>query len=124
MKMKLFIVLFSLVFYQSSFSAGSVLVQLSCIDANGGNAEITIAGEYIWISYSDQNNGASQANGYSNSEGGFFLNQGDLGCGQGANISIDAALLNKSAIEGVATISVLPNYGCGGGIATYDCKVQ
>jgi hypothetical protein len=39
-------------------------------------------------------------------------------------IKIDNGLLNGSVREGVAAISVLPNYGCGGGFATYDCKVR
>jgi len=89
-----------------------------------GQAAITIAGESIWIAFSDKNIGSAQASGSSNTDGGFFLNQGDLGCGQGANINIDAGLLNGSAKTGAATLSVLPNYGCGGGTATYDCKVQ
>jgi hypothetical protein len=124
MKMKLLMILFSLLLYLPSFSAVPGLLQLSCTDANGGSANIAIAGEYIWIAYLDKNNTSGGANGYSNSEGGFSLNQGDLGCGSGANIKIDNGLLNGSVREGVAAISVLPNYGCGGGFATYDCKVR
>jgi hypothetical protein len=126
MKIRIAMSLLVLVSAQVSFAKNAAPVHLNCFinDVWNEGAEITVISNQITVIFSDKIDPPTTESGYLMSAGEFNLNQGEIGCGSGVDLSIDNGLLNGGITVGSATLSFQGNYGCEGETATYSCKVQ